>query len=210
MSQVVVVDYGIGNLLSVCRAIEAQGGAVTLTGNPDEIRRADRVVLPGVGAFGKCVSEVRRLRLESVLNEYRDSGRPLLGICVGMQMLFTTGEEFGEHEGLGFLPGRVVAIPPDVAGGGKRKIPHIGWNALMPSRTWEGTLLQGTKPEECVYFVHSFSARPEMESDTLATADYVGFNVVAAVHRGPIMGTQFHPEKSGEVGLRIVKAFLTL
>lgn len=210
MSQVVVVDYGIGNLLSVCRAFEAQGATADLTGDLDRIRNADRLVLPGVGAFGKCVSEVRRLGLDSVLSEYRATGRPLLGICVGMQMLFDAGEEFGEHDGLGFLPGRVVAIPAEVEGGGKRKIPHIGWNALMPSRDWSGTMLESTDEGDCVYFVHSFSAQPNETSDVLAAADYVGFDVVAAVQRGPIMGTQFHPEKSGPVGLGIVKSFLTL
>jgi len=206
----VVVDYGIGNLLSVCRAFASQGADVQLTDDHSAILAADRVVLPGVGAFGKCVAEVRARGLDDVVRQRVRQGRPLLGICVGMQMLFEVGEEFGAHEGLGLLPGRVAAIPSETERGPRRKIPHIGWNALQPAQQpWAGTLLAATEPEACVYFVHSFSARPADPNDTLATVNYMDFDVVAAVQRGPLMGTQFHPEKSGQTGLKIVRQFLT-
>lgn len=205
----VVVDYGIGNLLSVCRAFASQGADVQLTDDHRAILAADRVVLPGVGAFGKCVAEVRARGLDDVVKERVAQERPLLGICVGMQMLFEVGEEFGHHEGLGLLPGRVAAIPSETDFGIRRKIPHIGWNALQPAQQpWSGTLLAATEPEACVYFVHSFSARPDDPNDILATANYIEFDVVAAVQRGCLMGTQFHPEKSGQTGLKIVRQFL--
>jgi len=210
--KVTVVDYGIGNLLSVCRALTHEGGEVTLSGDPDVIRQADHLVVPGVGAFGQCTLELATRNLREPVLEFLQTGRPTLGICVGMQMLFEIGEEFGEHQGLGVFPGRVVAIDPRTAEGGRRKIPHIGWNRLQvpAGRTWGGTMLAPVQPGESVYFVHSFSARCERPEDVLATVDYEGYEVVAAVARDNVMGTQFHPEKSGDVGLRIVRAFLNL
>ncbi len=211
--KVVLVDYGVGNLLSVSRALAACSGEVEQTGDPARVAAADRLVLPGVGAFGDCMAEPARRGLGEPVRRFAETGRPMLGICVGMQILFETGEEFGPHAGLGLLPGAVGAIPPVAADGARRKIPHIGWNALRPApagRGWAGSVLADVVPGESVYFVHSFSARPGNDADRLAEADHDGFAVTAAVGRGNLFGCQFHPEKSGPVGLRILARFLAL
>jgi len=212
-TRVVVVDYGVGNLLSVCRAFEACGAAVELTGSAERIAAAERVVVPGVGAFGDCMRELKRRELIRPIMDVVGSGRPLLGICVGMQMLMEVGEEFGEHAGLGVVPGRVRAIPRVGANGAPHKIPHIGWNALeKPAATveWDGTILHGIPPRSTCYFVHSFTAEPMEARYRLADCDYDGCRVSAALRAGNVYGTQFHPEKSGEIGLRILLNFLAL
>mgnify|MGYP000899034924 CR=1 FL=1 len=209
---VLLVDYGVGNLLSVSRALQAAGGTVEQTGDPARIAAAERIVLPGVGAFGGCMDELRKRALIEPVRAYALSGRPLLGICVGMQLLFDSSDEFGRQEGLGLLPGAVSAIPPTTGTGQRRKIPHIGWNALHPPegrRSWDADVLADTRPGDAVYFVHSFSARPDAPGDLLAVADYEGFAVAAVVGRGAIVGCQFHPEKSGPVGLAMLRRFLS-
>ena len=213
MTHVLVLDYGVGNLLSVCRAFEACGATVELTGNRSRIPGADRLVVPGVGAFGDCVNELKRRNLVQPVLDYIGSGAPVLGICVGMQMLLQIGEEFGEHAGLGVIPGRVRAIPGTTSNGRPHKIPHIGWSALIrPARdtAWDGTILDGIAPGSTCYFVHSFTAEPDEERFRLADCDYNGRRISAALRAGNVYGTQFHPEKSGEVGLRILKNFLAL
>lgn len=209
---VTVVDYGIGNLLSVCRALEASGASVNLTGDAQAIAAADRLVLPGVGAFGKCSLELRNHGLWDSVLEFAASDRPLMGICVGMQLLFESGEEFGTHPGLGLIAGVVRAIDPKKPDGGIRKIPHIGWNRLeKPAhRTWQGTILEPITEGESVYFVHSFAGNPTHPEDVLATTEYEGTHILAAVQRGNLTGTQFHPEKSGRIGLTMVERFLNL
>jgi glutamine amidotransferase len=212
-TRVVVVDYGVGNLLSVCRAFEACGATVELTGLAERLAAADRAVVPGVGAFGDCMQELQRRELIRPILDFIASGRPLLGICVGMQMLMEIGEEFGEHAGLGVVPGRVRAIPAVGANGKPHKIPHIGWNELVkPAETteWQGTILDGVPPGATCYFVHSFTAEPTDVRYRLADCDYDGCRVSAALRAGNVYGTQFHPEKSGEVGLRILRNFLNL
>jgi len=209
---VLLVDYGVGNLLSVSRALQAAGGAVEQTGDPARIAAAERVVLPGVGAFGGCMDELRKRALVEPVRAYASSGRPLLGICVGMQLLFDSSDEFGHQDGLGLLPGIVSAIPDRTETGVRRKIPHIGWNALRPPdgrNAWSAGILADTKPGDAVYFVHSYAARPANPADLLAVADYEGFSVTAAVGRGAIAGCQFHPEKSGPVGLAMLRRFLS-
>lgn len=209
---VVLIDYGVGNLLSVSRALQACGGTVEQTGDPDRLIRADRAVLPGVGAFGGCMDALARHGLAEAVRAFARSGKPLLGICVGMQMLFDTGEEFGRHDGLGLLPGTVGPIPAVKAAGGRRKVPHIGWNALWPAHgrsSWSGGILAGTPPGRSVYFVHSFAALPAAPEDLQAIADYDGYPVTAVVERGNIAGCQFHPEKSGPVGLGMLRSFLS-
>jgi glutamine amidotransferase len=207
-ARVTVADYGIGNLLSVQRAFEHCGAEVEMSSDPRALERAERLVLPGVGAFRDAMEGLRSHGFIEPLRRFAASGRPFLGICVGMQMMFAVGEEHGMHAGLGLLPGRVVAIP--AAPG--RKIPHIGWAALMrPSleRDWAETILEHVPAGGAsVYFVHSFHAAPARADDVLAVCDYQGFAVTAAVSRGNLSGCQFHPEKSGETGLRIIKAFL--
>lgn len=210
-SEVVVIDYGMGNLLSVRRGLEHCGATVVVTADPDAILSAPRVVLPGVGAFVDGMAGLRREGLDAVVREVAARGVPLLGICLGMQMLLDESEEFGNTAGLGLVPGRVVAIPMTTADGRPQKIPHIGWNALvLPAgrQSWKDTLLQKVKPGEAAYFVHSFMASPANHSHRLADCLYGGQPVAAAIQRGNVLGCQFHPEKSGEVGLRVLRQFL--
>lgn len=210
MKQVVVVDFGAGNLLSVCRAFRHLDVEVVLATTPEAVLAAGRLVLPGVGAFGACMSHLRASGLDEPVKVFAASGKPLLGVCVGMQMLFDASEEFGEHPGLGLVPGRVVPVPPKGADGRPHRIPHVGWNRIQPveGRTWAGTPLAAVRPGEAVYFVHSFMGMPADPADVLAVADYDGVPLVAAVRRGNLTGCQFHPEKSGPNGLRILGGFL--
>lgn len=210
---VAVIDYGLGNLFSVCRALERVGATAVVTDSPTEIGRAACAILPGVGAFRDGMNGLHERGLIEALRRYGASGRPLLGICLGMQLLFEVGDEFGRHEGLGLVPGPVVAIPPTGDDGTAHKIPHIGWNELVPpaSRpTWDGTILGDVKPGASAYFVHSFTADPADPVDRLADCYYDGRLISAAVNRGTLSGCQFHPEKSGEIGLHVLRNFLAL
>lgn len=203
---VTVIDYGVGNLHSVVKALRECGAVVTLTGEPDQVAQADKLVLPGVGAFADGMSGLRQRGLDRAIREYLDSGRPFMGICLGMQMLLSESEEFGLHTGLGVIPGRVVSIPR-LAG---VKVPHVGWSRITPSDAgpWEGTLLEGTPPSSRFYFVHSFMAVPEYGAARWADATYCGVRVCAAIRQGSVTGFQFHPEKSGPLGLAILRKFV--
>jgi imidazole glycerol-phosphate synthase subunit HisH len=211
--RVLLVDYGVGNILSVRRALETCGGEVEVSANPAHIRDAERLVLPGVGAFGDCVKKLRSAGLDQPITEFAASERPFLGICVGMQMLFESSEEFGAHEGLGLIAGRVTRIPASTSGGKPHKIPHIGWNSLdvpEPGTKWDGTILEGVEAGETCYFVHSYTAEPAEPAVRLADTDYGGRRISACVRSGSVFGCQFHPEKSGDVGLRILSNFLSI
>lgn len=215
MSAVTIIDYGVGNLLSVARALTFCGGEVEVTSDLMRIARAERLVLPGVGAFGDCIDEIKARKLDDEVKAFAASGRPLLGICVGMQVLFDYSEEFGVNPGLGLIPGAVKAIPSTGADGAPHKIPHIGWSPLrLPEDNgrngWQGTLLEPVSPGAAVYFVHSFTGWPDDPAFRLADAEYDGRRIAAAVGRDNVWGTQFHPEKSGPTGLGILKAFLAL
>jgi glutamine amidotransferase len=211
-STVTVVDYGIGNLFSVRQALERCGANVQLTADAASIAAAERLILPGVGAFADGMRGLHDRGLIDVLRTYGATGRPLLGICLGMQMLGTTSEEFGEHAGLGLIPGRVVPVPNTTAEGERHKIPHIGWNALWPADGvgWKHTLLEDTAPGTPAYLVHSFHLVPDDPSHALAHCVYGGHNLTAAVRSGRVFGAQYHPEKSGEAGLQMLAAFLRL
>lgn len=206
-----VVDYGVGNLFSVVRAIEKAGGEARLTDRPGEVANAERLLLPGVGAFGPCMQALRDSGLAEPTLEFARTGRPFLGICVGMQLLFDCGLEFGRHAGLGLIPGHVAPIPPSDARG-TRKVPHIGWSPLLlpAARTgWEGSLLEGAEPgRNSAYFVHSFNCIPDDPARRLAEVDYLGHSICAAIEQDNITAFQCHPEKSGPVGLRILERFL--
>jgi glutamine amidotransferase len=206
-----VVDYGVGNLLSVTRALAAVGGKAELMATPDDVARADRLVLPGVGAFGHAMEALAAQQLVEPIRAHVDAGKPFLGICLGMQLMLEASEEFGEHRGLGLIEGRVKAIPNRAADGARLRIPHVGWAAIRPcgDADWSGTSFATVPPGAAVYFVHSFAAVPGNESDALACCDYGGNRIVAAIARGAAAGCQFHPEKSGPVGLAILKAFLS-
>jgi glutamine amidotransferase len=205
---VTVVDYGMGNLYSVSRAFEHVGASVMLTEEPSAVVSARRLVLPGVGAFRRGMDELERRGLVEALRDYASANRPLLGICLGMQMLFEESEEFGRHAGLALIPGRVSAIPVRRHDGGVRKIPHIGWNGLLRVADWTGSVLDGVPEGSEAYFVHSYTGLPAVESHRVAEADYDGFPITAVVRKGNIHGCQFHPEKSGPVGLRILRNFV--
>jgi imidazole glycerol-phosphate synthase subunit HisH len=209
--EVTVIDYGVGNLLSVQRGLEHCGARVTLTADPGQILAAKRVVLPGVGAFGNAMQALERLGLVAVVRDIAHRQTPLLGICLGMQLLLDESEEFGITAGLGLIPGRVIPVPTQTLTGEIQKKPHIGWSALHPSnapKEWNGTLLQDNGPGEAAYFVHSFMAVPTDPAYRIADCVYGGHLVPAAIGRDQITGCQFHPEKSGEVGLKILRRFL--
>ncbi|MGI9176030.1 MAG: imidazole glycerol phosphate synthase subunit HisH [Rhodothermales bacterium] len=226
---VTIIDYGIGNLRSIEKAFEAVGADVLRTDDPGAIAEAERVVLPGVGAFGACADEIRRRDLEGPILDAIEAGKPFLGVCVGMQLLFEESEEMGSHQGLGVLPGRIVRFagrPEPVLAGEAigavasgvvtdeddfapkpLKVPHMGWNTLSPTR--DSALLEGIGEEAYVYFVHSYHAFAERTSDVLATTTY-GVDFPAIVERNNVFGVQFHPEKSQRNGLRILRNFSTL
>lgn len=208
-----IIDYGLGNLLSVRRGFEHCGANVIVTSDPDAILKSTHVVLPGVGAFAVGIGELRRQHLDDVVRQVAMRGTPLLGICLGMQLLFDEGEEFGVKAGLGLIPGRVIPLPVADKEGVPLKIPHIGWSELFPSDSsanWHGSLLEGVCPGDAVYFVHSFMAEPAIRSHCICDCLYGGKRIVATVCRDNIYGCQFHPEKSGAIGLRILKKFLSI
>ncbi len=210
-----IIDYGIGNLRSIEKAFEHVGARVQRTDDPGAVRGAERLVLPGVGAFGACMGEIRARGLEAPIRDAVAAGTPLLGVCVGMQLLFETGEEHGTHEGLGLLPGRVVhfhaaaeaaaraADDPNVRAG-DLTVPHMGWNTLAPARP--SALLADLPGDGYVYFVHSYHAVPDAPADVLATTTY-GHAFPSVVQRDHVCGVQFHPEKSQAVGLKILANF---
>jgi len=212
--RVVVVDYGMGNLLSVRRGLESRGGEVTVSSDPEIVATAERLLLPGVGAFKTGMDELRQRDLIGAITEFASTGRPLLGICLGMQMLFTESEEFGRHAGLNLIPGRVVRIPDcDANGITVRRIPSIGWGALKSPESrveWSGSLLEDTLEGEYFYFIHSYMAVPDSYQNVLAECDHSGVRIAATVKLNNVMGCQFHPEKSGEDGLRVLERFLQL
>jgi glutamine amidotransferase len=213
MSDVAVIDYGVGNLLSVRRALEHCGATVAVSADPGVILAAPRVVLPGVGAFADAMAALRRDGLDAVVRDVAARGTPLLGICLGMQMLHDTSEEFCVTEGLGLIAGRVVPVPATDSAGQPQKTPHIGWNALQPAvcgTPWTDGLLHDVAPGEAVYFVHSFMAAPSQAATRVADCRYGGQAIAAVVVERNVMGCQFHPEKSGDVGLRILRRFLVL
>lgn len=208
---VVVVDYGLGNLLSVRRGLESAGAVVTVTSDPEAVLAAPRVVLPGVGAFGRGMSELSREGLDQVVRAVAKKGTPLFGICLGMQMLFETSEEFGDTPGLGLIPGRVIAVPSSETDGQPLKVPHIGWNGLRLAggrTSWAGTWLADIEVGAPCYFVHSFMGEPANEADRVADCSYGDRRILAAVQRDNVQGCQFHPEKSGPTGLSILKRFV--
>ena len=199
-----IVDYGVGNLFSLTCSLRAIGAEAVVTGDGAVLARAERVILPGVGAFGDAADALRTSGLDRVVLREAEAGKPLLGICLGMQLLFDCSLEYGRHEGLGLIPGSVRPIRPLIPK--HLKVPHIGWNALrFPRGRPVSPLFRYIQEGDCVYFVHSF-AGADCGEHTIATAEY-GAELTAAVARNNIYGVQFHPEKSGPVGLNILKAF---
>ena len=198
---IAIIDYGVGNLFSLEHSLMAVGAGTVVTGDAETFLRADHVVLPGVGAFGDAAAKLRETGLGEALKEEAARGKPVLGICLGMQLLLEKSLEFGEHQGLGLIPGEVRALSETVDPG--LKIPHIGWNPLTLTRP--SALFRDVRDGDSVYFVHSYQGT-RCGADTLALTEYSA-PVTAAVGRGNVAGCQFHPEKSGRVGLDILRAF---
>jgi len=209
---VTVIDYGIGNLYSVSRALEHVGGDVVLSADPSVIENSERLILPGVGAFEDGMGGLRDRGLIEPIKRFAAKGSPLLGVCLGMQMFATASEEFGEHKGLGLIAGKVVPVPRTTAAGERHKIPHIAWGALSPSAgaEWKDTFLEDTSPGTAAYLVHSFHLIPDDPAHLLADCVYGNHRLTAAVRAGKVFGAQFHPEKSGAAGLQMLAAFLRL
>ena len=197
-----IVDYGVGNLFSLKSSLHAIGQDAVVTAVPDEILAADRIILPGVGAFGDAVDMLRKSGLDETVKLAANLGKPLMGICLGMQLLFDESCEFGNHRGLGLIPGKVRPIQDVIPK--NLKVPHMGWNGLIFKNSAD-PLFKYIHEGDCVYFVHSFYAADCVEN-TAATAEY-GAELTAVVRRGNVCGCQFHPEKSGSVGLNILRAF---
>lgn len=208
----IVVDYGIGNVFSVLHALKNCGASATLSGDRDTILAADRVILPGVGAFGRAADRLRDLCLDETIHDFIRTGRPFLGICVGMQLLMETGFEFGEHEGLGLISGTVEKINFADAAGRAVRVPLIGWYPLTAGNAAgrDGApILRDEQSGEAFYFVHSYEARPTDAEAVLAWVNHGTHRVVAAVRKDNVYGIQFHPERSGQAGLDLLGKFLS-
>jgi imidazole glycerol-phosphate synthase subunit HisH len=210
---VTLLDYGMCNMLNAARALQHVGAEVDVTTDPEAVRRAERLVVPGVGAFSDSMAELTSHGHDQAIRDFVSTGRPLLGICVGMQILFEGSDEFGETPGLGILPGWVRAVPNRTTDGNPLRVPHIGWNALLLPRErnagWGETLLaphEGANP--AMYFVHSFAPAPTDPRIRLADAEYGGHRICAAVARDNVTATQFHPERSATAGLAILEQFI--
>ncbi|MCA9974676.1 MAG: imidazole glycerol phosphate synthase subunit HisH [Anaerolineales bacterium] len=207
---ITMIDYGASNIRSAQKAFEHIGATVVLTEDAEVVRRADKLVLPGVGAFGSGMAGLRQRHLPAAIQEAVQRGIPFLGICVGMQLMFSEGHEMGIHQGLDLLAGKVVRFPEmhdPQATTHTLKIPHMGWNQLEP--VWESPLLTGINPGDYAYFVHSYYCDPEEETAVLARTDY-GISFAAIVAKDNLYGLQFHPEKSQQVGLRIIQNFVEM
>lgn len=198
---IAIIDYGVGNLFSLAHSLRHIGAEAEVTGDAEVIRRANHVILPGVGAFGDAIQKLRDTGLDNLVREVAACGTPVMGICLGMQLLLDKSYEFGEHAGLSLIPGEVRPISEVIPG--DYKIPHIGWNQLR--LRGQHPIFLDVKAGDCVYFVHSYYGA-KCDDSVIATAEY-GADLTAAVARGNVCGCQFHPEKSGEVGLGILKAF---
>ena len=204
---IAIIDYGVGNIFSLYSSFKFIGADAVLTSDAEEIRKADKIILPGVGAFADAAEKLRQTGLDKVVLEETAKGKPLLGICLGMQLLFEKSYEYGEHKGLGLIKGSVKPIQPVVPE--NYKIPHIGWNELhFPKDKEKSPIFKYTNEKDYVYFVHSFYGA-DCEEQTIATTEYSA-ELTAAVQNGNVYGTQFHPEKSGNVGMGILKAFCEL
>ena len=208
MKKIAIIDYGCGNILNLARAIKFLGYKVEITSDKKTILDSSHVILPGVGAFGNAIKQLEKYNLRNIILEYTKSNKPLLGICLGMQILLTSSQEFGAHEGLDLINGKVIKIS------NKKnkaiKIPHIGWNEIYPTKDkkkWENKILKNDLIGKSFYFVHSFVSITKNLNSTIAICDYSGISIPAVISKNNIFGCQFHPEKSGENGLNVLKNF---
>lgn len=203
---ITIIDYGLGNLHSVVKSMQHIGAEVHLATTNEGIVHADRLILPGVGAFADGIAHLRKHAHDEAIQQFLAKGRPLLGICLGAQLLFDESEEFGVHRGLGVIPGRVVPIPA-----GTVRVPHVGWGRLVPAaQGWGNSILQGVDPRNWMYFVHSFQMQTREPDHTLARCAYGPYQITAVVRSNQVYGCQFHPEKSGHAGIALLQNFLTI
>jgi glutamine amidotransferase len=210
-----IVDYGAGNLLSVARALRFFGCDVTFVQNKKQIAEADKLILPGVGAFGQAMNALNKLGVVDTLKDFAKTGRPMLGVCLGMQLLLSESFEFRKVAGLNIIEGQVVQIPTSSLDGQRLKVPHIGWSSIeknegFSTNHWNASPLKNISSVDNFYFVHSYVANPKHKKNVMATCNYGGVKLVAAVALENVFGTQFHPEKSAQAGLGIIESFLTL
>lgn len=208
---VTVIDYDCGNLFSVARAVEQCGGRVEFAETPEAAANAERLILPGVGAFGAAMAALRQRHMDDAVKTFAGTGRPFLGICVGLQAMLDYSKEFGHHQGLGLIPGAVLPVPSTNANGAPQPVPHIGWARLEnQSNGTKRTIFGDDGAENWAYFVHSFAAAPENPGDVTHTCNYGGHAITAAIAKDNLIGCQFHPEKSGPAGLAMIDKFLAL
>lgn len=207
--RIVIIDYGVGNVKSIINAFENQGVDVILSRDKEVISNADGVVLPGVGAFSHGMNNLNKYNLVDVIKDYVKTGKPLLGICLGMQMLLEESDEFGKTKGIGLIKGKVIKLP--VKQSSIIKLPHISWNEIRPKKTeWENSILDSIDVGSDMYFVHTFVAKPDDENDVLSTSEYFNIKFCSSIKKGNIYGCQFHPEKSSKTGLKIVRNFINI
>jgi glutamine amidotransferase len=206
-----ILDYGASNLHNVARAVEAVGHSVSFVSSPEALNSVDRLILPGVGAFGEGMRHLTEGGFVEAIREFADSGKPLLGICLGMQMLFDSSEESDKFPGLSIIDGIVRRIPAN-SETPSRKIPHIGWTSLKRTSAdcWKNSPLRNVDESECVYFVHSYAVQSGVTDTEIGTTEYDGFRFASFVRSGQVYGCQFHPEKSGPVGLKIIESFISM
>ncbi len=209
MKKVCILDYGIGNLKSLYNAFKKLDSNPILTSDYRKIIDADYLILPGVGAFSNAMEKLKNANLNETIYEFIDQERPFLGICLGMQMLFDFSDEFGVTKGLGIIEGNVIKIP---TGNNEIKLPYIGWNKIEKSNSeqWNNSILSNIREEDYVYFIHSYCCKPKNNENIIANTHYEGIELCASVQKDNIIGLQFHPEKSGEVGLEILNKFLKI
>jgi glutamine amidotransferase len=212
MGGIVIADYGVGNIFSVYHAFEAVGAVAAVIKDPAEVRDADRLVIPGVGGFANCMERLERQGFRDEVLAYAETGRPLLGICVGMQMLFDSSAENGPTPGLGLLRGTVERIPDVGVDGARLKFPNTGWSDINPAKdgNWEGSVLAGLSPGDAMYFMHGYVPIPCNPEDKLATFSFHGHCLTAAARRDNLTGVQFHPERSARTGLSLLAQFAKL
>lgn len=207
--KIVIVDYDVGNVRSMINAFKKIGIEPILSNKEDDIISADGVILPGVGAFAHGMENLNKYNLVNIIKKYTDSNKPFIGICLGMQMLLDESEEFSKTKGLGLISGKVIKLPTQNSN--YEKLPHVSWNEIKEKKTkWNHTILNNVEQQSDVYFVHSFIASLDNENEILSTTEYSDYEFCSSIKKDNIYGCQFHPEKSGEIGLKIIKNFVNI